>query len=206
MTETAAVATRTQERALDAALELIARWGVTKTTLGDIAAAAGMSRATLHRAFGGGRDELLTLLAQREVARFLAVVSAAATDADDLATALVEALHTAATHLDGHEAVQAVLEHEPELAVPVLGFGELDRLLRLVRRAAAPSIAHHFPDDPGRAGWTAEWLARLFVSGLVNPTEEWDLTDRDVCARLVGRYLVPALVPSSSDRPVPAPT
>lgn len=200
------VATPTQERALDAALELIARWGVNKTTLADIAAAAGMSRATLHRAFEGGRDELLTLLAQREVARFLSVVSTAAERADDLESALVEALHTAASHLDAHDAVQTVLEHEPELAVPVLGFDELDRLLRLVRRAASPSIARHFPGDPDRAGWAAEWLARIFISGLVNPTDQWDLTERDTCARLVGRYVAPALVPAAAERHHVSPT
>ncbi|QYG93278.1 TetR/AcrR family transcriptional regulator [Iamia sp. SCSIO 61187] len=200
MTETAAVTTAAQERALDATVALVARWGVTKTTLGDVARAAGMSRATLYRTFPGGKDELFGLLAQREVARFLAVVGEAADAAPDLATALTDGLHAAAVHLDGHAAIRFVLDHEPELAVPVLGFGEMDRLLRVVQRAAAPHLVRFFgPDDVDGPAWAAEWGARLFLSALVNPTPAWDLSDRAVCARLVDRYLAPALTTPTTD-------
>lgn len=194
---TAVVTTSAQERALDATTALVARWGVAKTTLGDVAREAGMSRATLYRTFPGGKDELFALLAQREVARFLAVVAEACDAAPDLATALVDALHAAALHLRDHAAIGYVLAHEPEVAVPVLGFGEMDRLLRVVRRATAPHLVRFLPERPEDAGWAAEWCARLFLSHLVNPTPAWDLTDRAVGARLVGRYLAPALSPSS---------
>ncbi|HEV7723335.1 MAG TPA: TetR family transcriptional regulator [Iamia sp.] len=194
MTDTAVVTTPAQERALDATVALVARWGVAKTTLGDVARAAGMSRATLYRTFPGGKDELFGLLAQREVARFLAVVADASDAAPDLATALTDALHAAALHLDGHTAIRFVLDHEPELAVPVLGFGEMDRLLRLVQRATAPHLCRFFAgDDADGPSWAAEWSARLFLSALVNPAPSWDLADRAVCARLVDRYLAPAL-------------
>lgn len=190
------VTTTAQERALDAAVELVARWGVAKTTLGDVAKAAGMGRATLYRTFPGGKDELFTLLAQREVARFLAVATDAVDAAPDLPTALADALHAAATHLAGHGAIRFVLDHEPELAVPVLGFGEMDRLLHLVSRAVAPHLVR-LTDDPS---WAAEWCGRLFLSALVNPTPAWDLTDRAVCARLVDRYLAPALTSPKEPR------
>ncbi|HEX7131927.1 MAG TPA: helix-turn-helix domain-containing protein [Iamia sp.] len=194
MTGTVVVTTPAQERALDAAVELVARWGVAKTTLGDVARAAGMSRATLYRTFPGGKDELFGLLARREVARFLAVATDACDAAPDLATALTDSLHAASTHLAGHGAIRFVLDHEPELAVPVLGFGAMDRLLRLVSRAVAPHLVRFGADGhPDSPSWAAEWCARLFLSALVNPTPSWDLTDRAVCARLVDRYLVPAL-------------
>lgn len=195
--ETAVVTTAAQERALDAAVELVARWGVAKTTLGDVAKTAGMSRATLYRTFPGGKDELFGLLAHREVARFLAVATDACDAADDLPTALADALHAAAVHLAGHGAIRFVLDHEPELAVPVLGFGAMDHLLRLVSRAVAPHLVRFVADGhPDDASWAAEWCARLFLSALVNPTPAWDLTDRAVCARLIDRYLAPALVPA----------
>jgi AcrR family transcriptional regulator len=189
-----ALTTPAQERALDAAVTLVARWGVAKTTLGDVAKTAGMSRATLYRTFPGGKDELFGLLAMREVARFLAVATDACDAAPDLPTALTDALHAASQHLAEHGAIRFVLDHEPELAVPVLGFGEMDRLLRLVSRAVAPHLVRFATDE---ASWAAEWCARLFLSALVNPTPTWDLTDRAVCARLVDRYLAPALVPSA---------
>jgi AcrR family transcriptional regulator len=200
VTETAVVTTPAQERALDATVALVARWGVAKTTLGDVARAAGMSRATLYRTFPGGKDELFGLLAHREVARFLAVATDAVDAAPDLATALTDSLHAASTHLAGHGAIRFVLDHEPELAVPVLGFGEMDRLLRLVSRAVAPHLVRFFPDtaEPDGPSWAAEWCCRLFLSALVNPTTSWDLADRAVCARLVDRYLAPALITSGA--------
>lgn len=198
MTDAAVLTTPAQERGLDAALALVARWGVTKTTLGDVAREAGVARATLYRAFPGGKDELFRLLAQREVARFLAVVADAVDVAPDLPTALADGIHAAAVHLDGHGAIQFVLTHEPELAVPVLGFGEMDRLLRLVSRAAAPHLVRFFPAaEADRASWAAEWCARLFLSALVNPTPAWNLTDRAVCARLVDSFLAPAFSTSA---------
>lgn len=193
MTDSVAVTTPAQERGLDAALVLVARWGVAKTTLGDVAREAGMGRATLYRTFPGGKEQLFGLLAQREVARFLAVVADAADAAPDLPTALADGLHAAAVHLDGHDAIRFVLTHEPELAVPVLGFGAMDRLLHLVSRAAAPHLVRFFPAaEADRASWAAEWCARLFLSALVNPTPSWDLTDRAVCGHLVDRYVAPA--------------
>ncbi len=194
----AVVTSSTQERALDATVALVARWGVAKTTLGDVAREAGTSRATLYRAFPGGKDELFDRLARREIGRFLAVVADACDAAADLPSALADALHAAAVHLRDHVAIGFVLAHEPEVAVPVLGFGAMDELLCVVRRATATHLVRFLPERPEDAGWAAEWCARLFLSHLVNPTPEWDLTDAAVCARLVDRYLAPAFAPSTS--------
>ncbi len=198
----AAVATTpTQERALDAALQLVARWGVTKTTLADVARTAGMGRATLYRAFPGGRDQLIDLLARREVARFLDVVGRAADAAPDLTRALADGLHAATTHLEGHDAALFVLEHEPQLAVPVLGFTQMERLLHVARRALAPHlVAHLDPTGPDleRAEWAAEWITRMFLSALVTTTPEFDLSDRETCHRLVAQYLTPALTQTTT--------
>jgi AcrR family transcriptional regulator len=196
VTSTVVVSTPAQERALDAALDLVARWGLAKTTLGDVARAAGTSRATLYRSFPGGKDQLFDLLARRELSRFLAVVTEAFAASDDLADALAGGLHAASTHLADHAAVRYILDHEPEVAVPVLSFSQCEGLLRVVRRAVAPSLVRLLP-EPGAASWAAEWLARLFLSALVNPTPAFDLSDRAVCDRLVTRYVVPALARST---------
>lgn len=196
MAQPAVVTTSTQERALDAAVALVARWGVAKTTLGDVARAADMSRATLYRSFPGGKDELFHLLVQREVARLLGAVADAVDAAADLPTALTDGLHTAARAFDGHAALRFVLAHEPELATAVLGFAEMDRLLRVVRRALAPHLVR-FLDAPD-AGWAAEWLARVFLSALVSPTPAFDLADPEVCDALVRRYLAPAFAARST--------
>jgi AcrR family transcriptional regulator len=46
---------RTHGRVVDAALRCLAREGLRGTTVDDIASDAGVSRATLYRAFPGGR-------------------------------------------------------------------------------------------------------------------------------------------------------
>ena len=190
----APVTTAPQQRALDAALELVGQQGVGATSLGLVARHAAISRATLYRAFPGGRDQLFVQLGQREVSAILAAVGTAIDQADDLEAAVAGALHTAAQRVQSHAALRYVLAHEPHLAVPFLGFTEMDRLLRVVRRALAPRLAR-FLDD-GAAEWAAEWVARLFLSTLVNPTAEFDLSDRAVCDRLVQRYVGPAFVTS----------
>ena len=59
-----------EERLVAAMLECIGRWGVAKTTADDIARAAGVSRATLYRAFPGGKDVAFEALLRHELSRF----------------------------------------------------------------------------------------------------------------------------------------
>src|SRR5688572_20160205 len=61
----------TRERIIDAAEECFGRFGVAKTTVEDIAAAAKLSRATVYRAVTGGRDELILAVVVRDLLRFL---------------------------------------------------------------------------------------------------------------------------------------
>src|SRR4051812_44144995 len=83
-------------RVLDAALVLVARWGVAKTALGDIAKEAGCSRATLYRAFPGGKRHLFLALATRELVTYRAGILDAIDAADELGDALTRALVVAA--------------------------------------------------------------------------------------------------------------
>lgn len=48
-----------RERVIDAAITCFARDGIAGTTLGTVATTAGVHRVTLHRAFPGGRAELM---------------------------------------------------------------------------------------------------------------------------------------------------
>ncbi len=57
-----------QQRLLDAAEECFAQFGLTKTTMEDVAQSAGMSRATVYRYFKN-RDELLLGVVEREANR-----------------------------------------------------------------------------------------------------------------------------------------
>ena len=48
-----------RRRVLEGAYECIARRGMAKTTVDDVAAASGVSRATIYRLFPGGKEEVL---------------------------------------------------------------------------------------------------------------------------------------------------
>src|SRR5580692_1209845 len=76
---------------LDAAAECYLRLGVTKTTAADIAAAAGISRATLYRRFGSHEAIFLAVL-ERESAAMAAEAAGHLASIDDLASRLVESM------------------------------------------------------------------------------------------------------------------
>ncbi|CAN5669514.1 hypothetical protein BH20ACT2_BH20ACT2_05210 [soil metagenome] len=97
------------ERLLDAAVELVGRHGVARTTVGDVARQAGSSRATLYRCFPGGKEALLTAVAARELGRFLAAVTERVDAAATLEDALAAGLSGAARHLSDHHLLQRLL-------------------------------------------------------------------------------------------------
>ena len=140
-----------RQRILDAALALVARWGVAKTSLTDIAKEAGCSRATLYRTFPGGQQQLFAALGDREVEAYVAQVVAAVDAADSLQDALSDALVVAARALSEHAAAQFVLEHEPGLLLPFLGFHQVDVLYRQASSSVGPHLERFLPPD--RAAW-----------------------------------------------------
>ena len=179
------------ERILDAALDLVARWGVSKTALADVAKEAGCSRATLYRAFPGGKRHPLEALALRELAAYQGAVTEAMDGADSLADALTRGLVVGTRLLRDHAAAQFILAHEPGLVLPFLGFGEMERLYRHTSPVLGAHLVRFLPAD--RAEWAAEWAARAFLSYLFNPHPEVDLADADDARSLVTTFLLPAL-------------
>jgi len=180
----------------EAALRCIARWGLAKTTLEDVAREAGLSRATVYRALpGGGKDALFGALAQRELTGLTVAVGAAVDATDDLEDAVVVAVTTIARHLDGHAAFRFLLAHEPGLVLPHLAFHHLDELLARVRVVGGPMLARFLP--PTDAAELAEWVARVVISYLCSPAAGVQLTDDASVRKLVRAFVLPGL-------PVPA--
>ena len=180
------------ERILEAALTLVARWGVGKTSLADVAKEAGCSRATVYRAFPGGKNHLFAALGQRELQAYVMAVVDAVDEADDLGDALTRGLVVAARLLRDHDGAQFVLEHEPELFMPFLGFKQVEVLYRFTAQTVGPHLHRHLP--PERAEWAVEWVARLFVSYLFNPDDHIDLVVVDDTRSLVEQFVLPAFV------------
>lgn len=185
------------ERILDAATALVARWGVAKTSLADIAKEAGCSRATLYRSFPGGKQQLFATVGHRELAGYVDAIVEVIDESDDLADAVTRGLVVAARLLRDHDAAQFVLAHEPELLLPFLGFKQVDRLYAHVSAVIGPHFERFLPVSQAedRAAWLAEWAARLFITYLFNPDPEVDLVVVDDTRRLVTAFVLPAFDP-----------
>jgi len=194
-----ATTTEVEGRILDAALVLVARWGVAKTALGDIAKEAGCSRATLYRAFPGGKQHLFLALATRELDSYRRGILDALDAGDELGDALTRALVVAARLLHDHEAAQFILDHEPGLLLPFLGFHQVDVLYRETAAAFGPHLERFLPAD--RAAWAAEWSARLFITYLFNPHDHRDLAVIDDARNLVDTFVLPAFAPFATPSP-----
>jgi AcrR family transcriptional regulator len=184
------VAASGRDRLLEATYACIARYGIAKTTVEDVARQAGLSRATVYRQFPGGKDQLVNSTIAWEAGRFFERLAVAVADAPDLETLLVDAVMFAHRAFEEHAVLQKVLETEPELLLPQLTI-ESTRLTAFVRAflldAFARSRSHLAPGlDSERA---ADHVARLVLSFIGTPGR-WDLTDRSQVRELVRTELL----------------
>ena len=179
-----------QARLVAATLRCIARWGVAKTTLDDVAKEAGISRATAYRLVPGGKDNLLLLVSISELNRFFLALDEAVKSVHGLEDTLVAGITTATRHLEQHGALKFLIEHEPDQILPRFAFHNLDRILANVRVMAGPYLEPYLGDVAGR---TAEWLARIVLSYACAPSPEFTLSDEESARHMVRTYVLPGL-------------
>lgn len=181
-----------ERRVLDGALRCLARWGVARSSLDDIAKEAGCSRATVYRAFPGGKETVLDAVVADELRRFSAGLSERLDRAEDLEDLLVSGITYASQALSGHRALQFLLAHEPEQVLPHVSFGHFDQVLAIASRLVAPHLARFVGDE--LALRTGEWVTRLVLSYTMSPSPSYDLTDAASARALVRSYVLPGLV------------
>jgi AcrR family transcriptional regulator len=194
---TGPVAPATDERIRAAALACIARTGITRTTVDDVVREAGVSRATLYRAFPGGKEVLVEAVLGREVHRFFVELSGELARHQDAEGLLVAGIGRALRFLTEHPALRAVLDHEPGLLLSRVAFHRLGPILDAAAAFAAPHLRPHVrPDHPApddAATEVAELLVRVVLTYALEPSPHVDPTDDDSIARFVRRHLLPAL-------------
>jgi AcrR family transcriptional regulator len=178
-------------RVTEAAVACLARHGTLKTTVDDVAREAGVSRATVYRAFPGGRDEVLHAVVDTEAARLFGAVEAKLARETDLSAALVAAIVEASTRIREHPAVRYLLAHEPGTILGHLAFDEADRVLATSARRTAPFLARWM--GPGEAERVAEWATRIVLSYAIAPSAGCDLTDPGSTTRLVETFVMPGI-------------
>ena len=182
----------TRVRIVDGALECLARQGVAKTTVDDIARAAGLSRATLYRTFPGGKEGILAAVVETEVARLFSSLAVAMGEATDLEDVLVAGMVESARRLRSHAALGYLLAHEPGAVLPHLTFAELDRVLMVAGDLAAPFFARWL--EPEQASRAAEWAVRIVLAYCSGPPAGTDLTDAGDARALVRTFVLPGIL------------
>ena len=181
-----------RERLLEATFACVARYGIAKTTVEDIARQSGLSRATVYRHFPGGKEQLVNATIAWEAARFFERLAIAVADAPDLPTLLVDAVMFAHVAFEQHAVLQKILETEPELLLPQLTV-ESTRLLAFIhtflqapleRERVRGSLTPALDVDTA-----ADHIGRLVLSFVGTPGR-WDLTDRAQVEELVRTELL----------------
>jgi AcrR family transcriptional regulator len=185
-----------ERRLVEAAVRCIARWGIRKTSLDDIARDAGVSRATVYRVFPGGKDRVVEVVFCHEVGRFFHTIHADLLATQTLEELLVVGLTATLRVAVDDEVLGSVIRHEPELVLPHFAFHQLDRVLALADALCRPHLSRFLPDDEVRPA--AELLARVALTFAFRPAPWVDPHDPVSIRRLVGTYLLPALIPSTA--------
>ena len=178
-------------RIIDGTLVCLARHGTAKTTVDDIARESGVSRATVYRAFPGGRDEILGAVVDTEMARLFSALGVRLGNAGDLGSALVAGIVEASTRLRDHAALHFLVEHEPGIILGHLAFDDSDRLLVTASRFTAPFLARWM--SPPEAERVAEWAARIVLSYAISPSTHLDPCDELDATRLVTTFMLPGI-------------
>jgi AcrR family transcriptional regulator len=180
-----------RERIIEASYACVARYGISKTTVEDVAREARLSRATIYRHFPGGKDELIADTIRWETNRFFLRLAGAVEGASGLDEMLVEALLFAHAAIVEHEVLQKILQTEPELLLPRLST-DSGRVLGFIRAFLLPAVeAHGLPAGVDAAA-AAEYLSRMVLS-FIAAGGRWDLTDRAQVQELVRTELLAGL-------------
>ncbi len=156
----------TTAKVVEGALRAIARFGLTKLTVDDVAREAGISRATLYRYFPG-RGAVLAAVVQSETERLQQGLDDALADVTGLSGALAAVAGFGARAFVGHEALQHLLATEPGTVLPHLCFSGADTLLCVAADRIAPHLCRFM--GPLEARRTGELLARIVLSYALAP-------------------------------------
>jgi AcrR family transcriptional regulator len=183
----------TRERIIDAAEVCFARFGVAKTTVEDIAAAANLSRATVYRSVTGGRDELILAVVLRDLRRFLDRLAERLREQRSVPDAVVEGTLDAVAYVREQPAIAAFLVPEAAGHMQAAVAQAAEQVLAMCCDYVRP----HF-DAAQRRGvlradidveGTVEFLFRMITSLIV--------MDRDRSAaerrRFLHTYVVPVI-------------
>jgi AcrR family transcriptional regulator len=174
---------------LEATQRCCERWGLIKVNVDDVAAEAGISRATLYRHFPGGRDVLFEALRVMELEDFFLRLSGHIDGADSLRDLLVRTVVHATRELRTDDHLAIMLASAPGEMIGQLTVDGLPRIIRVATLFIAPLL------DPylGRAEALrlVDVMARLVISYFLAPSDLVDLSDAEHAAEFIDAFILP---------------
>ncbi len=152
-----------------------------------VARSAEVSRATLYRAFPGGRWQLVGATVEIETARILSAVAAGLNDARSLDDAVVGSLTTIWHHAATHPALTRLLAVRPDLIHDQMRFAKAQRNFEVFTAQMAPLLARWVGREASER--VAEWTLRVMFSYWLDPAPSLDVTDPASVASFYNRHL-----------------
>jgi AcrR family transcriptional regulator len=180
---------------LDAAAGLLARYGLRRWSMDDVAEHAGVGRATVYRRFQS-REELVHATIAREANRFFAAVARAVADADGLVEKVVEGF-LVGIGIASESLVPGLFENDKSTALSLLTSAPVLELGRTALVSQYQALTGEAMDARRRAevNLVAEVLVRLAVSFVLVPGSIIDFEDPARARAALMRIVRPLLLP-----------
>jgi AcrR family transcriptional regulator len=182
------------DRILDAASTLLARHGIRRTSMEDVAREARCARPTIYRYYAN-RDALLGALLLREVGRYLE-------DLDELQrgttkdSLLEDSFVFTLSYMRKHPVAQGLLSLEPDSVLPLL-LGASGDVMATIVDAVAALVARQMDEGILRKGdppLVAEAFIRFVASFIFMPHVGFDPEDEPAMRRLFRESLLTGLL------------
>jgi AcrR family transcriptional regulator len=184
--------TAAERRVIEAAKRCCERWGFAKVTVDDIAAEAGVSRATLYRMFPGGKDVLFEAMRVLELEEFFSALRSSIEGAETVDELLCRAVVDSLRAMRADEHLALLLAAAPGETLGQLTVDGLPRIIRVACVFLTPLLAPHLPDRES-ATRIVELLVRLVISQFLAPSEQLDLTNEAVARDFLRTFVLPAI-------------
>ncbi len=187
--------TPTELRVLDATKACCERWGIAKVTVDDIAAAAGVSRATLYRMFPGGKDVIFEALRVKELEDFFTELREHIDGVDELEEMLVRTVVYATQSLRADDHLAIMLASEPGDTLSNLTVQGLPRIIRMATLLLSGKVEAYL--DRASAQRLVDLLARLVISYFLAPSDHVDLGDEASARAFITTHVLPTFLPTT---------
>ena len=179
---------------LEALKRCCERWGIRKVSIDDVAAEAGVSRATLYRLFPGGRDVLFEAMRVRELELFFDRLREEIAGAETLEELLVSTVVAATRELRADQHLATMLASEPGEVIGEMTVEGLPRIIRMATAFLAPLAEPYLDRQSAREA--VDLLTRLTLSYFFAPSDVVDLGDRRSARRFLAPFIQPILTPA----------